>query len=260
MGLDHVPVPELWTTLEGSGSPTVVFEAGGGDDSSVWSELAPAIGGGHGVRTMVYDRAGLGRSGPMPGPYRIDDEATGLRQALDRHGIERPIVIVAHSYGGFVATLVAATDARVAGLVLLDANLVGFFDDAQLDRLLATYSPRFPELEERAPELARVMIPLLRAYPDTVRRLREVELPIDLPVVDVVAETTWVDTPEEIAAMRLCHEAFVSASPAREAMFAEGSGHYVFRDRPDVVRAAVARVIELVRTGSAPSPEARSRP
>jgi pimeloyl-ACP methyl ester carboxylesterase len=68
-------------------------------------------------------RAGLGRSAPSPPPYRIDDEADALRRELDRHGIEAPIVLVAHSYGGFVATLVAAFDRRVAGVVLVDANL-----------------------------------------------------------------------------------------------------------------------------------------
>ena len=260
MSRDRDDAPAVWTSVEGAGSPTLVFESGGGDDSSVWSELAPAIRSEHGVRTVVYDRAGLGRSAPAPGPYRIDDEADALRHALDREGIEAPVVIVAHSYGGFVAALVSATDPRVAGLVLLDANLVEFFDDAQVERLLATYTPRFAELERQAPELARVLVPLIRAYPETVSRLREVEIPLGLPVVDVVAETTWVDSPEEVAAMRRAHEAFVAASPARELVLAEGSGHDVLRDRPDVVRDAIARVVELVRTASARATAARSHP
>lgn len=66
---------------------------------------------------MVYDRAGLGQSPPRNGSYAIDREAEDLRQELDRHGIGAPVVLVAHSYGGFVAKLVAATDARIAGVV-----------------------------------------------------------------------------------------------------------------------------------------------
>jgi hypothetical protein len=66
---------------------------------------------------------------------------------------------------GFVATIVAATDPRIVGVVLVDANLAGFFDDAQTKRLLATYRPQFPALEQAAPELARVMIPVIEALP-----------------------------------------------------------------------------------------------
>jgi pimeloyl-ACP methyl ester carboxylesterase len=37
-----------------------------------------------------------------------------------------PVVLVAHSYGGFVATVVAATEPGIAGVVLVDANLAPF--------------------------------------------------------------------------------------------------------------------------------------
>lgn len=225
----------------------MVFEAGGGEDSSVWSELEPEVSSRYLVRTMLYDRAGLGQSPPRDGPYAIDREADALRHQLDRHGIGAPIVLVAHSYGGFVATLVAAADPRIAGLVLVDANLAGFFDDAQIERLLATYRPQYSELEQAAPELAQVMIPITEAYPETVARLRGVEIPAEMPVVDIVAERTWVETPEEIEAIRRGHREFVAASPQRRAVFAKGSGHHVMRDRPEVVLDAVGEVVAAVR-------------
>jgi pimeloyl-ACP methyl ester carboxylesterase len=198
---------------------------------------------------MVYDRAGLGRSPPTPPPYRIDDEAEALRRELDRHGIGAPVVLIAHSYGGFIATLVAAHDARIAGVVLVNANLVGFFDDTQIKRLLDTYTPQFDALEQAAPDLARVMIPLIQAYPATVERLRGVDIPAAVPTIDIVAERTWVDTPEEIAAIRRAHREFVAASPEREAVYAVRSGHHVMRDRPDIVLDATARIISKLRVG-----------
>src|SRR5262245_12181672 len=86
---EHVDVngPQLWVQVSGDGDPTVVFEAGGGDDSSVWSTIEPRIRVSGAVRTVRYDRAGLGKSAPSPGNYRIDDEATALRRVLDRFGI-----------------------------------------------------------------------------------------------------------------------------------------------------------------------------
>jgi pimeloyl-ACP methyl ester carboxylesterase len=238
----------LWSEVRGDGSPTVVFEAGGGEHSSVWASLEPEVRKREAVRTLAYDRAGLGRSAPTEPPYRIDDEAEALRGELDRHGIAAPVVLVAHSYGGFVATLVAAIDERIAGLVLVDANIASYWDDARLEKLLATYRAQYPELEKAAPELARVMIPLMEAYPATVERLRGVEIRPDIPIVDMVAERTWLDDPEDVEAFRLAHADFAAASPQREAVFARDSGHHVMHDQPEVVLDAVSRVVAKVRT------------
>jgi len=236
--------PQLWVQVAGDGEPTVVFEAGGGEDSSAWAKLEPEVRQRIGVRTVLYDRAGLGKSSPAAGPYRIDDEVAALRRALDRFGVRGPLVLVAHSYGGFIATLVAASEPRVVGVVFVDANLPEFFDDAEVAHLQAQLEPRFAQLERTNPALARVMIPLVRAYPDTVRRVRAVTFPPALPTIDIVAEHSWGDTDDENAAMRRAHEAFVAGSPAREAVLATGSGHHVMRDRPDVVIDAIARVVQ----------------
>jgi hypothetical protein len=104
-------------------------------------------------------------------------------------------------------------------------------------------------LKREKPDLARVMIPLMQAYPETAKRVRAVKFPTSLPVIDIVEERTWVDSPEELATMRRVHASFVAASPAREAVFASGSGHYVMRDDPEIVINAVVRIVERVRTG-----------
>lgn len=237
--------PQLWMQVAGAGAPTVIFEAGGGDDSSVWAAIEPEIRLGSGVRTVLYDRAGLGKSAApeRSGPYKIDDEVAALQRGLARFLVNGPIVIVAHSYGGFLATLLAATDKRVVGLVLVDANLAEFFDDAELARLKAKYEPQLPELERKAPKLAKVMGPLIKAYPETVKRVKAAPVPATLPVIDIVAEKSWGDTDEENAAMRRVHDAFVAASPAREQIVAAGSGHYVMRDKPKLVIGAINKLL-----------------
>jgi pimeloyl-ACP methyl ester carboxylesterase len=238
--------PQLYMQVAGNGDPTVVFEAGGGDDSSVWAAIEPEVRRRCGVRTVVYDRAGLGKSGPAPGPYHIDDEATALKRGLDRFGVRGEIVLVAHSYGGFIATLVAASDPRVVGVVMVDANIVEFFDDAEVAHIVAKYTPQLPALEREHPGLARVMGPVIRGYPETVRRMRAVPMPVNLPVIDIVAEHSWGDTDEENAAMKHAHESFVAASPARVALPAPGSGPYVMRDQPELVIDAITRLLLFI--------------
>ena len=93
------------------------------------------------------------------------------------------------------------------------------------------------------------MIPLMHAYPDTARDLRAVDYPTILRTIDIVAERSWGETTEENNAMRRVHADFVAAAPdVRELVLARGSGHYVMRDRPEVVLNAVARMLEHVRT------------
>jgi pimeloyl-ACP methyl ester carboxylesterase len=237
----HIDVdgPQLWVQVAGQGEPTVVFEAGEADDSSVWAGVEAKVRLPNGVRTVLYDRAGLGKSTPSAAPYRIDDEATALKRALDRFAIKGPIVVVAHSYGGFVAMMLAASDARVAGVVLVDAFVPEMFDDAAAARFAARY-PQLEALERTKPGLARAV----RAFPETARRMRSVAYPAGLPTIDIVAERAEADS----VAHQAAHAAFVAASPEREAVIATGSGHYVMRDRPDLVDDAIARIIRRARS------------
>jgi pimeloyl-ACP methyl ester carboxylesterase len=227
----------------GDGAPTVVFESGGGEDSSEWSNIEPVIRERAKVRTVVYDRAGLGKSDPNPQPYRIEDEGTALQRALDQCDIHGPILIVAHSYGGFIGEILASKDKRVKGLVLVDANIPSFFDDKEAAVISARFTPLAEDLVKEKPNLGRNLFRQDKAYPATARHMREVQVPLELPVIDITAEHTWVDAPDELAAMRRAHSEFVAASPKRVAIFAEGSGHYVSRDKPDIVIDAILRLI-----------------
>jgi pimeloyl-ACP methyl ester carboxylesterase len=237
----------LWMQSRGSGTPTIVFESGGGEDSNEWSNIEPVIRDRAKVRTVIYDRAGLGKSDPNPRPYRIEDEGTALRRALDLCDIHGPIIVVAHSYGGFIGEILASDDKRVKGLVLVDANIPSFFDDKEAAVIKARYEPLAGDLRRDKPDVARVLIPVVQAYPATARHMRNVQIPLNLPIIDITAEHTWVDAPNELRAMRRAHAEFVAASPNRVAIFAEGSGHYVSKDRPELVIDAVLHLVLQIR-------------
>jgi pimeloyl-ACP methyl ester carboxylesterase len=237
----------LWAELSGTGAVTVVFETGNGADSSVWSDLAAQVRAA-GARTFLYDRAGTGRSAPDPRPYAIDNEAEALRSLLSRCGVEGPVVLAAHSYGGFISQLLAARgdrkDAfRIAGLVLVDANIPAFFTGAEVNAILARYRPQYDALRQQAPELAATIIPILEAYPATALRMQKVRLPARLPVIDIYAENSWAETPESAAAMRRAHIAFAAAGRHRESVYAAGSSHQVMHDRPEIVLAAIVKAV-----------------
>jgi pimeloyl-ACP methyl ester carboxylesterase len=105
----------------GTGTPTVVFEAGGFDGAFTWALVQPAIAAR--TRACSYDRAGLGYSDPSPRPPTPANVVDDLHALLGKAGIDGPIVLVGHSLGGFNAKLYAATyPQQVAGLVLVDPS------------------------------------------------------------------------------------------------------------------------------------------
>jgi pimeloyl-ACP methyl ester carboxylesterase len=112
----------LHVQCAGEGSPTIVLEAGLGNDVNHWAGLFDLLASEH--RVCAYDRAGLGWSeaGPLPRSARqIVDEASRL---LDRAGERPPFVLVGHSNGGAYARLLAAARPQdVAGIVLVDPNV-----------------------------------------------------------------------------------------------------------------------------------------
>jgi pimeloyl-ACP methyl ester carboxylesterase len=178
----------------------------------VWDGVIRPIHEATGARIISYDRAGYGRSDPAPGPYSIDSEVAALGRALDSLGIKSCLLFVAHSYGGFISTLYTAQHPdRVCGAVLVDADLVAFFYDAEIERLMAGYG------EEREEILQHTVIDIVAAHPPA-------------------------HSDAEIENWREVHAAFVKAAPARRGRTATDSGHFIMRDSPGTVTDAVTEL------------------
>jgi pimeloyl-ACP methyl ester carboxylesterase len=107
---------------QGSGSPTVVFEAGLSIDGSLsWSAVQPKIAA-H-TRACSYSRAGLMWSDPSDAPPSAKQVVHDLRAALASAGEHGPFVLVGQSLGAlYAASFVKAFGSEVAGLVFVDPS------------------------------------------------------------------------------------------------------------------------------------------
>ena len=83
----------------GSGSPTVIFDAGWEDWSPAWSSIQPVIA--QHTRACTYDRAGNGFSFPGSMPRTSTKIAEELHTALHFANIPGPYLLVGHSFGGY---------------------------------------------------------------------------------------------------------------------------------------------------------------
>src|SRR3712207_9386654 len=82
----------------GTGSPTVVIDAGLGDWSASWSSgVQPEAA--RSTRVCAYDRAGMGWSERGPLPRTAERFAEELHTLLRNANISGPYVLVGHSAG-----------------------------------------------------------------------------------------------------------------------------------------------------------------
>lgn len=122
----------LHLNCTGSGGPTVVLEAGGGEMSSNLGWITPAVAGT--TRVCAYDRAGRGWSEPADTPQDGTQIATDLHTLLQRGSIPGPYVLAGHSFGGlYVRSFAARYPNDVAGLVLVDSTAAGSAAEPRLD-------------------------------------------------------------------------------------------------------------------------------
>ena len=229
-GLVDVGGHRLYVNCTGRGGPTVILEGGLGSTAGVWDLVQPAVA--RFTTVCSYDRANLGRSDRGPVPRTSQTAVDELRALLQNAGIRGPYVFVGHSVGAYHVQLFARQDGgrRVTGVVLVDATPLDWPD--VLDRFgIPTPTPaQNPEgLDIRASAREAQAAP---AFPN-------------VPLV-ALARTVFPPTmPAEL--VRLWHERQVAHSRLScrgELVVAEGAGHFIHRDRPDLVIAAIERVVE----------------
>jgi len=275
----------------GSGTPTVVLEAGAGDFGlSSWYTVLPQLSAMS--RTCAYDRAGTGWSDPprvAPMPTAIVND---LHTLLARSGEPGPYVFVGHSLGGPIIRHYAVHyPGEVAGLVLVDGS-----HEDQLTRMKGIPSwtqlviKTIPTIHflgiDRVAGQAQITdtmsaIAIARTTGDAAMHNTAVlssslpaffaEVKRDarpfgaLPVTALTAGRMSVPSVTPAVADSLhrewvaMHKEIVARSTRGRWILAERSAHYIQRDQPELVVQAVRDMLDTVRA-SAMATTATPRP
>ncbi len=121
------------------GEPLILLEAGSFGFSVDWAVVQEKLAASD-LRSLAYDRAGLGLSDPGPSPrdgLAIARDLETLLAAADETG---PLVLVGHSMAGLHVRVFAGRNAhRVAGVVLVDAATPEMAARASARRAVALY-------------------------------------------------------------------------------------------------------------------------
>jgi pimeloyl-ACP methyl ester carboxylesterase len=260
----------------GTGSPTVVFEAGLAANRHTWGLIQPTLS--ETVRTVAYDRAGLGRSDPDPatrGLARLADDLEDLLTAVDAP----PYLLVGHSLGGPIIRLLATLRPDlVAGLVLVDQvaeDCAMYRSRVRTAFIQAGY--RAAELLARSGLLALVVSDRLhRQFPPEVRAemtseelrpatfatgARELSalpgcltamlahpaaLP-DVPVTLLSAGHAPLPARRALTILTASHRRLAAALPQGRHVVVPGCGHLIPWDRPTAVITEIQRMLTARR-------------
>ncbi|WP_255186990.1 alpha/beta fold hydrolase [Methylomonas rapida] len=105
----------------GSGSPTLVLEAGLGENVLSWHPVHAKLA--EHMRVCAYDRPGLGWSDPVDTAIQPEEVAKNLHTLLNNAGIAPPFVLVGHSRGGiYVRAFYHQFPEETQGMVLVDST------------------------------------------------------------------------------------------------------------------------------------------
>jgi pimeloyl-ACP methyl ester carboxylesterase len=245
----------LYLECHGSGSPTVIFEAGLRSRGDIWTWSREGVGTGVQprvspyTRTCFYDRPGtlahypyVSRSDPVPMPRSTGEVVADLHSLLSAAGVPAPYVMVGASTGGLIVREYASTyPAEVSGLVLVDAiseAMEGLMRPAQFARYNAYYlqSPGEDALQYKNLEA----IDFYRSFAEMspVRRS-----PRWLPTVVLSADYGF-GTPKGVwrgfakfvnRIWKRSQLYLASLHPRTKRVIAFGSGHQIHVNRPGLV-------------------------
>ena len=281
-GLVDIGGRRLYLACKGSGTPTVILEAGAGNNGGIWNEIDPKAATKTSVfdgvaaftRVCAYDRPGTisgsettlrSRSDPAPMPRSAGDVVADLGALLAAAGVRPPYVLVGHSFGGLVVRLLASTlpPDDVVGLVLVDAAQEDFW--AKLEALVTPeqwkgmMAPPPPTELADYRDLERLDVEASAAEmrkEAAARPLRPLPLivlsrgrPMELPP-DVSAKLPANFAAEQEKIWGTSQDELVALVPGAEHVVATKSGHYIQTMEPDLVIAAVRQVVEAARRGS----------
>ncbi len=249
----------------GQGSPTVVLEHGLDGSYLDWRKVQPEIASF--TRVCSYDRAGYGWSDRSPKPRIPSAIVEELRSVLEKSGEQPPFILVGHSMGAFNVLMFAHRyPEEVSAIVLVDGShpdeflrfpwktklslrflqLTMPFGLPRLRKWCAGNDPELAGLHAAVNCKARVVSTHYEqwsAFPAAAAELREISDPLKFPLVVISRDPAVGRNPAGEQGWAQLQKRLLQFSFNSAQVVAEGSGHAIPVQRPDVIVEAVRHLI-----------------
>lgn len=234
------------------GSLTILLEAGGGMDSTEWSKLAPVLAQKTGATVVSYDRAGFGKSDLPETPYDMLEEVDWLWQGLKQLGLDKNLILMGHSYGGWLIRLIASEHPNsIRGMVFIDPFTTEFVYALGVEYLdnhpMAGKLPFDTSHPEKLTKQQRALVRMVgKGLGPKVEVMRKTSVPPGIPVRVITCGKKFYPKLEEQQAWRQAHEQMTASIKGAILLVAEQSAHMVPWTQPEIIIEAMTEVIDLI--------------
>lgn len=241
--------------VTGQGLSSVILETGLGAESSDWMQVQQLVAGFANV--FRYDRLGRGESGPSNGPRDALTMVTDLSALLKAAAVPSPYLFVGHSFGGLLGQIFAQRyPAETSGLLLIESvhpaqfDLLGSAFPAQAEddtpplinmRRFWTEGWRNTESTTEAIDFASSFkqapgVGALKGLPLRVLSTGSfLKVPFLPSPVQEALQTHWLFLQAQF--LELSSDSFQYMWPS--------SGHFLQRENPNAIAAAIRDLIKL---------------
>ncbi len=224
-------------SVQGEGSPAVVFESGAGAACRMgnWAQVIEGLQ--REARLFAYNRSGYGRSRIHRNLDDPRDVTEILHRGLIEAGVEPPYLLVGHSIGGLYMNLFARLyPDEISGLILIDSSHPEQFDYLRKEKplrhaiMVTSYAKGSPHVRYEMANMNRFRREIEKAGPFP-----------NVPVLVLTAGESWHG--EDRKWWFGLQKDLASLSSKCRGKIVESSGHFIQRDRPEVVVEAIREML-----------------
>jgi triacylglycerol esterase/lipase EstA (alpha/beta hydrolase family) len=227
--------------IYGKGTP-ILFEAGGGDDGSVWQPLLGDIHKKLDATLITYDRAGFGKSGIDTSMTGIVREVQKLETGLKLLGFDKKYFLVAHSFGGCYSMVFAARNQRkIKGAVFIDINTPCFMTAQKTKEVQQSFSAQLPSLKKQQPGIYYSLL----NYDISNEKMREAAPKVIMPFTVICSDHPPTQGADSVS-WKSCQKSFALEQTNRKFTLATGSSHYIYKDNPGLVTKEIITLYQKV--------------
>jgi pimeloyl-ACP methyl ester carboxylesterase len=212
----------------------------------VWRKVAPTVA--KQAQILVYSRAGVGQSPARSQALNLSQHTEELHQLITALDIKKPLILVGHSYGGWVVRQFAsAFPKQVAGLVLVDpANETLEIELKKIDAAKVAQDQQ--RLAGMAPPSAKADLALVQAIFDQGKLPNPAALPnVTMAILSSVQEFKnnpfFQETAVALQVKRDLHSKLAQQFSNATHVVTNRSGHHIQNDEPHLVINAIEQII-----------------
>jgi len=221
--------------IKGNNTP-IIFEAGNGNDGTVWKPILQSIYKATGATLIIYDRAGLGKSEIDTTKISFKQEAKNLNKSLKKIGYEENYFLVAHSFGSFYASELAQNNiGKIKGAVFIDVSTPCMLTEEWASNYKKGLSPEIWAMLKKDRE---GLYYVLKNFPDIADYMSTRFISNDIPLALIVAENipneNTLKTEEDKLNWVKCLEEFGNL-PNHKYILAKNANHMVWKKNPKTV-------------------------